>query len=417
MKSPFGGQRVAKAARVREKVDYTYTKEPYRGHVCFFDPSSIKLQLNPNLFTQEEIDGAQVYAVCGVRRGMKLGSTENYRQALGLAGSHIAPPNTYGYCNRPYDEPPYDALSSFTDKMGLKTVSKFEDTVNGHQYGMFGRGDDAYLLEPQCLTDNNGPDMMPAYEVTVTVIVNHNGKPIMYSRSYLPEFKFIDAADVPDKAMMMEKMPANYITAGYEQQVEHIDDLYKWLHRTFQPFDGNTLVGDKIVATVHYGFTFDKPEECYPSLVDGDPTTKWCSSKKARDAANDVYNPIIGWYSPEYSGTKSQYWYVDFITNLPVSPVSYTLTTGNDTQKFPERNPRKWKLFGRKSLRDEWTLLSEINDADNNEYMLSPTNNASTTIPFNKQMPKDMRFFRLLVDENWGDDCLQLGELKFNYDD
>ena len=95
--------------------------------------------------------------------------------------------------------------------------------------------------------------------------------------------------------------------------------------------------------------------------------------------------------------------------------MSYTLTTGNDTQKFPERNPRKWKLYGYRS--GDWVLLSEINDADNNEYMLSPTNNASTTIPFNKQMPKGMRIFRLLVDENWGDECLQLSELKFNYND
>ena len=47
--------------------------------------------------------------------------------------------------------------------------------------------------------------MMPAYEVNVTVVVEHDGKPIVYSRTYLPEYKSMDAAEVvkftPEKLM------------------------------------------------------------------------------------------------------------------------------------------------------------------------------------------------------------------------
>lgn len=173
-----------------EKKNEKSTDSPYRGRICYFDSSSIKVILNPNVFSPEEIASAKVYAVCGVRNNNKFGSTEGYRKAMKMQPSQISGNCNYEYANRPFTDAPFDALSSYQDKMGKKANTQFAtETYNGHQYGLFGCGDADYLLEPQYLAGKDAPDMMPAYEVTVTLVVEHKGKPIVYCRTYLPEYK------------------------------------------------------------------------------------------------------------------------------------------------------------------------------------------------------------------------------------
>ena len=49
-----------------------------------FSEKGIKVVLNPHLFTQKEIESAQVYATCGVRKKYSsFGSLDNYRDAFG----------------------------------------------------------------------------------------------------------------------------------------------------------------------------------------------------------------------------------------------------------------------------------------------------------------------------------------------
>ena len=75
-KSPFGGQYFYQDSSDSPYVKRSYSKEPFSGYICYFDPTSIKLTLNPNVFTPEEIENAKVYAVCGVRNGAAYGTTE-----------------------------------------------------------------------------------------------------------------------------------------------------------------------------------------------------------------------------------------------------------------------------------------------------------------------------------------------------
>lgn len=113
-----------------------------------------------------------------------------YRSAMDLQKSQFKPCGYFEYFNRPYTEAPFDAYSSNKNDMGMKAGTKREvETVDGFQYGLFGRGDADFLVEPQTLKGNGAPDLMPAYEVNVTVMVMHNGSPIVYSRTYLPEYK------------------------------------------------------------------------------------------------------------------------------------------------------------------------------------------------------------------------------------
>lgn len=118
----------------------------------------------------------------------------------------------------------------------------------GLQIGL-GGSDDGYILMPQPLSGSDHALMtyMPSYEVTVTVIVKHNGKPIVYSRSYLPEYVKMDVANMPfySDQQISSKRPANYVADIYKEQMKHINDIYLWTRRTLQGVEGNQVLLDR----------------------------------------------------------------------------------------------------------------------------------------------------------------------------
>lgn len=407
-KSPFGGQSVTKT-NTHEATQYSESNEPFRGHVAYFDPSSIKIKLNPNLFTPEEIASAKVSAVCGVRKGMAHGSHESYRQAQKLKGSDFAVNGNVEYPNRAFGEAPFDGLSGADDKMGLSTGVKFAvESYKGRQFGLFGRGDSDYLIEPQSIHGNAGNDCMPAYEITVTVTVMHNGKPIIYSRNYLPEYKEININNIPTKSDLESRRPAEYDAAIYSQQAKHINDIRNWTRRTFIPIKGQRLgYGTEfIIAT---GYKWDNPSGGWPNLIDGDTNSEWISRVECKDDVS-----IYDWDTfteGKSVANEAKVWYCEFQTRYPVSPKSWTLWNavyGN----ISERNPSHCALFGKKKSKDGWVMLDNEHPS---AYL--PTTHGGKTFGFNQQQPKDMQYFRFEVFGHYGDPVLGLSELIFNYDD
>ena len=419
-KSPFGGQykSVFQMDTPNDPLRFI-SKEPYAGYVCFFDPASIKLKLNPNVFTPQEIANAKVYAVCGVRSGADFGSNEGYRTAQKLQGSLFDHSVAHPYDNRPLSEAPFDALSSSADKLGLEIGKKFKvNEVNGAQRGVFGRGDDEYLIEPQALRGGTSKHMMPAYEVNVTVVVEHNGKPIVYSRTYLPEFKTMDASTAAKltSAQLMEKKPANYVADVYKQQTNHIIDISKWIQRTPTPVQGTALGRSKEFLVV-YGYYYDKPTEAFPYLIDGDITTKWCSEKETKNYGWSIIPPYIFTYNTAVTpGDDRKVWVIEFKTNFPITPTGFDLTTANDAAVFPGRNPVHMAIFARDSgynwLRIDnhnLTLNLPAQNMFTKSYKLTEGENA-----------KDKQYFRIEIFhtiDDADDGYMQLGEFKFTYDD
>ena len=407
-KSPFGGQSVTKT-HTHEATQYSESNEAFRGHVAYFDPSSIKIKLNPNLFTPEEIASAKVSAVCGVRKGMAHGSHESYRQAQKLRGSEFSINGNVEYPNRAFGEAPFDGLSGADDKMGLSTGVKFAvETYKGRQFGLFGRGDSDYLIEPQSIHGNAGSDCMPAYEITVTVTVIHNGKPIIYSRNYLPEYKEININNLPTKSDLESRRPAEYDAAIYSQQAKHINDIRNWTRRTFIPNKGQRLgFGTEfIIAT---GYEWDNPSGGWPNLIDGDTNSEWISRVECKDDASLFEG---GSFTEGKSvATGAKVWYCEFQTRYPVSPKSWTLWNAV-YGAISARNPSHCALYGKKKSKDGWLMLD-------NEYPSAylPTTHGGKTFGFNQQQPKDMQYFRFEVFGNYGDPVLGLSELIFNYDD
>ena len=407
-KSPFGGQSVTKT-HTHEGTQYSESNEPFRGHVAYFDPSSIKIKLNPNLFTPEEIASAKVSAVCGVRKGMAHGSHESYRQAQKLRGSEFGINGNVEYPNRAFGEAPFDGLSGADDNMGLGTGVKFAvDTYKGRQFGVFGRGDSDYLIEPQSIHGNAGSDCMPAYEITVTVTVMHNGKPIIYSRNYLPEYKEININNLPTKSDLESRRPAEYDAAIYSQQAKHINDIRNWTRRTFIPNKGQRLgFGTEfIIAT---GYEWDSPAGGWPNLIDGDTNSEWISRVECKDDASLFEG---GSFTEGKSvANEAKVWYCEFQTRYPVSPKSWTLWNAVYGD-ISARNPSHCALYGKKKSKDGWLMLDNEHPS---AYL--PTTHGGKTFGFNQQQPKDMQYFRFEVFGNYGDPVLGLSELIFNYDD
>ena len=78
--------------------------------------------------------------------------------------------------------------------------------------------------------------------------------------------------------------------------------------------------------------------EGYERLFDGVNNTKWCSA--------------LMW-------KKDGIWFVEFSGNIALKPVGYKLTTASDTEKYPGRNPKAWRLLARNDEEGPWTEIAK----------------------------------------------------------
>ena len=123
--------------------------------------------------------------------------------------------------------------------------------------------------------------------------------------------------------------------------------------------------------------------ENYPNLFDDDATTKWC---------------VVG----------EDLIYVEFQTENPIIPIGYTLTTANDTQDNPGRNPTSWTISAKSTEDSNWTTIATEEDnmtmgAENyKSYNFSINNNTTA-----------YQYFRFEVSSLNDGDVFQLSEFSF----
>ncbi len=86
-------------------------------------------------------------------------------------------------------------------------------------------------------------------------------------------------------------------------------------------------------------------------LLDGNVETKWCNH--------------VGEHWSQTDGKC----YIDFKTSDQMIPTRYSYTTGGDSYSYQGRIPREWKLFGRNSEDEPWTVIDSVNkDQGNGNY-------------------------------------------------
>ena len=385
------------------------TGKPWHGLVCFFDPSSVKVSLNPLVFKDSEIKNAQVTAVCGVRKGTNFSRYEQYRTIQGLQGVKRHVNSTYQYPNRYTGEAPFNAYG--------RGVHQFSaDPVDKNEVGYIGGGDSDYLIEPVALraqADQKWGDYyLPTYEVTVTVTIPlDNGKTLVLSRAYLPEFKDIDAMQVESYYSKLKNrtigMPAHYQENVYNGQVERIGQLNRWMRTTpvatnGTPRDVRTI---NLESRNEWSNTYPDNHHCtFARLIDGDKNSKWASH------VNNKY----GKKNVDYSFSKTvekncdhNCWFAEFKIYSKAKAKSFTLTSSNTGD---DKKPRSVRLFARNDNQGEWVQLYY----QNNIQMPSGQNTEMTfNIPSNVQ--GNYNTYRFEVVDNWGGLWLDLNELTMNW--
>ena len=220
----------------------------------FFDPSSIEVELNPNVFPESDIEWMQVDAVCGVRKSMMFNDT--YAQALGIDNSknnigknvHTTnDKNIYSFQdlleyigsseNMKY---PYAYNYTDHDAVQMGCVYNKDDPSGFSITWVVGHGAGNYTIEPfYVATKNDGSEVdgmvfkTPGYEINVSLTVKLKGvdTPFAFSRIYVPEIKDLDFNNIGSIIENAEKKTnLSPKTAGhtnlYDMQLSRLKKIY-----------------------------------------------------------------------------------------------------------------------------------------------------------------------------------------------
>jgi hypothetical protein len=283
--SPFGG-----AANI-----YPYNKmfnaptKPFQGKICVFDPSSVEVELNPEIFPSDQIEWMQVDATCVADNKMQADGTDNFRTGLGLQSRHrgksaskIKSFVSEGYSGALFiddilkvykwtesnmihffDYLGYYANRSQAEKEENPMYYPIVDWKNngtykeGNREHIIGRGQtNGFAIEPLLfkefgdtpytvfyplkIQDKEVEIWLPSLEVNVLVTVKMKGlkEPFVFSRNYLPEFKDVKFSDMDALVTSIKSHKLSDKQSGhdysYKYQVERIEKLFKDMKAKFE---------------------------------------------------------------------------------------------------------------------------------------------------------------------------------------
>ena len=236
----------------------------------FFDPSSIEVELNPDLFPSSQVEWTQVEAYCVSHAENGVKGTDNFRKAFGLK------PRYLDYFSRDYGisiegdrwqmnfddvQNVYDFLYYSNDKWGLSypaVVSTpkysggtfgFERAANGYYDAVVGRGKaGAVALEPMALRDGRNRDengfRIPGVEVMVCLKVKVKGQsePYFYVRHYLPEISLLNLNKVAEMNQVWQNIKArqpkgtgiNRQSPTYDYEMQRIGKVLNFIKPDFK---------------------------------------------------------------------------------------------------------------------------------------------------------------------------------------
>ena len=99
--------------------------------LCMFDPTSVEVELNPNVFRDQEIEYVHVANLCGVRKGVKHYDNDEYRKAYGMEVNKVLTPMAPRDMN--YNTAADDYFHELQDKPGsMVTYADYDKKGNNN---------------------------------------------------------------------------------------------------------------------------------------------------------------------------------------------------------------------------------------------------------------------------------------------
>ena len=260
-------------------IDEAFSAIPY-----VFDPSSIEVELNPEIFPSDQIEWMQVDATCVADNKMQADGTDKFRTGLGLQSRHRGKLGTdaktfvsNGYPIQKYFDFDkaykwtesdmihfFDYLGYYADRSQAEKEEnpmyypilawKNNGTSRDREY-IIGRGQtDGFAIEPLMFKELDGvyfalPNQvksqeveiwLPSVEVNVCVTVKMKGikEPYIFSRNYLPEFNDVKFSDIDALVTSIKSHKLSDKQSGhdysYKYQVERIEKLFKDMKAKFE---------------------------------------------------------------------------------------------------------------------------------------------------------------------------------------
>ena len=375
-----------------------------------FDPSSVEVEFNPEVFPEDQIEWIQVDAVCGLRNEVKWEGTDGCRDALGLSkrGYYILSQGkslgTFGnatqyadflnWSNEKYDFT-YPAINEW---LHLPEMTYIGNTTYNQEVSMlaFGRGDEEYLIEPQPNVTNfrtgyglDAATWSPAYEINVTVAVKLRDfdAPFVYNRIYLPEIVSLNVT----KASNLQTIYDRYNNKLQDPKIRVTDYNKYQLWRLM-----------KVFGAMKVGF---EDTTAYSVTVTSATNTNYITGSTAATNLFD-YDVSTSWPVLISDKDASGKWYVEFETNKPITPESYSLRSN-----YSRWLPTRWKLFAAKQGdKGNWQL---IHDSSNDNTFNSDGQVCLFTS--NKLGGQTWKYFRLDVFESINNEYMSISDFWFNF--
>ena len=154
------------------------------------------------------------------------------------------------------------------------------------------------------------------------------------------------------------------------------------------------LTAQNVTLTALSG-TAGYANESFDALVDGKPETKWC----------------VGSFEEAY---------IVFKASEAIVPTNYSLVTGSDTGKFPDRNWKNWSIYAANFSDDaeatressEWVLIDKKEKAND---WLPAANTSPADFTFSENPTTAYTHFKIEVEEIAAIEtsAMQMGEFSF----
>ena len=142
------------------------------------------------------------------------------------------------------------------------------------------------------------------------------------------------------------------------------------------------------------------------NLFDGKTSTKWCCSFTNRN-----------------EGETTNGGYVLIKASRPIAPTYYTLTTANDTQSYPGRNWKQWRIYGMNAYdeaevtreSEDWVLIDSKAGVPTGTGLneLPAANFTQAYFTLTDANATEFRYFKVEIDQVVTSGLMQMAELSF----